>query len=376
MIELQKNRIAIFVPSMRGGGAERVMLTLANSFSERGFAVDLVLAKAEGPYVRNVSDAVRVIDLDASRVMFCLFKLAKYLKREQPVSLLSAMSHANVLAVWAHALSRIDTKIIVSERNTVSTAFRYNRNMRKSLLLHLMRLSYTKVQAVTSVSKGVADDLSEIIGLKRDKISVIYNPVVSQELLIKAKEPISHPWLLPDNPPVILSAGRLTIQKDFKLLIRAFAQVRAHRLSRLVILGEGELRENLQALADELRVADDFLLPGFVENPFMWMRHASVFVVSSIWEGLPGALIQAMACGTPVVSTDCPSGPAEILEKGRWGRLVSVGDEKSLAKAIEETLNDPNPPDVTKRAADFSVDKAVDEYLRVLGFPCFGVSHG
>jgi glycosyltransferase involved in cell wall biosynthesis len=167
------------------------------------------------------------------------------------------------------------------------------------------------------------------------------------------------------EPPVILGVGRLTVQKDFPTLIRAFARVRQKRNARLLILGEGELRSELNALVAELGLQADVALPGFVENPFVFMRHASLFVLSSAWEGFGNVLVEAMACGMPVVSTDCPSGPAEILQNGKWGRLVPVGDVQALSEALLATLEESTHPDVAARAAECSVDRAVEGYLRV-----------
>jgi glycosyltransferase involved in cell wall biosynthesis len=232
---------------------------------------------------------------------------------------------------------------------------------------HFMRWTYPWADGVIAVSSGVADDLAATIGLSRDRIDFIYNPIDTTAVRQRAEEPFEHPWLAPGEPPVVLGVGRLTAAKDFSVLVRAFAELRTQRRARLVILGEGELRPDLQALIAELGLPKDVIMPGFCDNPFVWMRRAEVFVLSSAWEGLPGTLIQAMACGTPVVSTDCPSGPAEILEKGKWGRLVPVGNAGALAQAILATLEDVTRPDVASRAADFSIDSAVDGYLRVLG---------
>jgi glycosyltransferase involved in cell wall biosynthesis len=188
-------------------------------------------------------------------------------------------------------------------------------------------------------------------------------------MLAKASEPVSHPWFTPGQPPVILGVGRLTPQKDFPTLLRAFALVRRQRPARLVIVGEGrtEAKEALLRLAIELGCPDDVSLPGFTHNPFCFMANASVFVLSSLHEGLPGVLIQALACGVPVVSTDCPSGPREILEGGRHGRLVALGDFAAMADAITEALE--RPGDGAARMArgrQFSVERAVDRYLGLL----------
>jgi glycosyltransferase involved in cell wall biosynthesis len=198
-------------------------------------------------------------------------------------------------------------------------------------------------------------------------MTTIYNPVVDYRLVTMAQASPSHPWLLSRQVPVILAAGRLVPQKDFTTLIQAFARVRRERPARLLILGDGEQRDALLALAAECGVRDDVDLPGFDPNPFAAMRAASAFVLSSRYEGLPGVLIQAMACGARVVSTDCPSGPREVLEGGRWGTLVPVGDVAALATAVAATLDDPHPPDVRVRTAAFSEEQAVERYARVLG---------
>ncbi len=231
---------------------------------------------------------------------------------------------------------------------------------------NFIRIFYPWADEIVTVSNGVADDFASITGLRRERIQVIYNPVVTPEILEKAEEPLNHPWFTPGEPPVILSVGRLAKQKDYPTLIRAFALVHRECPARLMILGEGEERPKLEALIQELGLDDDVSLPGFVDNPYAYMSRAAVFVLSSAWEGFGNVLVEAMAVGTPVVATDCPSGPAEILGGGKWGKLVPVGDIEKIAKAIIETLEDLNRPDVTKRAQDFGIEKLVQNYLRVL----------
>lgn len=361
-------KIALYLPSLRGGGAERVMVNLANAFADRGFKTDLVLVEADGPYLKDVSKAVSVVDLNASRVLFSLSALVRYLRRERPQVMLSAMNHANVLALLARKVANVETNMVVSERNNLTQSLRKPRSIRARLLPIIMRYIYPLADAVIAVSDGVAENLSSVTGLPRARITTIYNPVVTPKLLKLAKESIEHPWFAPDQPPVILGVGRLTLQKDFHTLIHGFAKLREQRPLHLVILGEGELRTELEDLVGKLGLSQEVLLPSFVENPYAWMRKSALFVLSSAWEGLPAVLIEAMACGTRVISTDCPSGPAEILENGKWGRLVPVGDIDALATAMLTTLDDPNPPHVKKRAADFSLERSVDDYLHALGF--------
>jgi glycosyltransferase involved in cell wall biosynthesis len=231
----------------------------------------------------------------------------------------------------------------------------------------LARWLYPQAHRVVAVSHGVATDILHLYQLPTAKVAVIYNPVVTPELIARSWEAVEHPWLAAGEPPIILGVGRLTAQKDFATLIRAFARVRQHDEARLIILGEGEHRPILEQLIGELGLQAWVALPGFVENPYAWMRRAAVFVLSSRWEGLPTVLIEAMACGTPVVATDCPSGPREILEGGKWGKLVPVGDAVGLAEAICQTLKEGSPSDLSIRASDFSLERAVESYLQVLG---------
>lgn len=364
---MMNQRIALFVPSLRGGGAERVMVTLANNFAERGLTVDLVLVKAEGPYLSEVNSKVRIFDLNASRVALSLLPLIRYLQCEQPDAMLSALNHVNIIAVIAKKLSRAKTRLVVSERSTLSTAALSSAKNLDRLMPWLMRLSYPSADAVVSVSSGSANALSDNIGLKREAISVIYNPVDCNHIRNLSLTSIDHPWFAAGQPPVILAVGRLTPAKDYPTLIRAFVRLRQQRAARLLILGEGELRSELESQISQTGLNEDIALPGFVENPFSYMRRAAVFVMSSAWEGLPSALIQAMACGTPVVSTNCESGPSEILENGKWGRLVPVGKAEALSVAITETLNENKHPTVSLRADDFSISKALYGFSNVLG---------
>lgn len=359
-------KVAVYLPSVAGGGAERAMVTLANGFSARGLKVDMVLSSAVGAYLSEIAKDVRVVDLRARRVATSLPALAWYLRKEKPNALLSALNYANVVAVVAREMASQSTRLIVSERTHVSRSLLRAKSLRARSVLPLMRWAYQRADAVVAVSNGVADDLACSIGLERSRISVVYNPVVTAGLETLAAEANDHPWFEAGQPPVILAVGRLSTAKDYPTLIRAFALVRANRPCRLVILGDGELREMLSALIKELGLVDCVEMPGFFENPFSWMTRAAVFSLSSAWEGLPNVLIQAMACGTPVVSTNCESGPAEILEGGKWGILTPVGDANELSKAIQSQLDNPIREGLRARAKFFSADSAVDSYLSLL----------
>lgn len=364
------DRVVLFLPSLNGGGAERVMVTLANGFAERGYATDLVLASARGPYLKDVTPAVRVVDLKAGRVIKGLWPLMRYLKQARPAAMLSAMNHANVVAALAHRLAGVPTRLVLSERTTIGMEAVRARGLSARAVYALVPRVYRWADAITAVSQAAARDLEAFAGLPPGSVHALYNPFDLARIGRRAQAPVPHPWLEPGQPPVIMGVGRLAEQKDFPTLIQAVARVRQRREVRLLILGEGELRGNLADYAracglDETR----FAMPGFADNPYAYLARAAVFVLSSRWEGLPGVLIEAMACGAPVVSTDCPSGPREILQDGRWGRLVPVGDVEALADAIEAILSAKRQllPNVRQRAADFDQARAIDAYLQVLG---------
>lgn len=364
--------IAIFLPSLNGGGAERVMVTLANAFSARGYEVDLVLALAEGPYLASVSEGVRVVDLKAARVLKALWPLVRYLRRERPAALLVAMTHANVVAILAHLLARVSTRLVVSERTTISVEANRAQGLIERTVYGMVPTLYRRADRIICVSRGCATDLLRFSDLQESLIEYIYNPFDLELIRQRALESVNHHWFDADQPPVLLAIGRLNQAKDYPTLIRAYAKLHAEGYQfRLMILGEGELRKTLEVLITDLGLShDEVQLPGFVTNPFSYLARCGVLVLSSYYEGLPGVLIEAMACGAPVVSTDCPNGPREILEGGLWGVLVPIGDVDALAKAIASVLSQPRHqlPNVTTRAGDFESDKAVDAYLNVLGF--------
>jgi len=276
------------------------------------------------------------------------------------------MSHANVVALWAARLAGGATPVVATVHNTMSVSTPRQGLIAAGFWPHALRIFYPWAASVVAVSRGAADDFARSSGFPRDRVEVVYNPVIMPDTVARAREVPDHPWFGPGQPPVILGVGRLTPQKDFPTLLRAFAQVRRHRAARLIILGEGEGRAELDALAGELGVAEDVALPGFQKNALSYMAHSGVFVLSSAWEGLPTVLIEALAAGTRVVSTDCPSGPREILQDGRLGALVPVGDAMGLATAIMETLERPANSVQPDALRSFTRDAAVDHYLQLI----------
>ncbi|NIR27780.1 MAG: glycosyltransferase [Gammaproteobacteria bacterium] len=382
--------LALLMRSLNGGGIERMTLNLARAFTERGYRVDLVVARPRGPLAGQVPEEVRLIRLSpssrlealralgaarASRVAWPLLlgpcplmlrrlpALVRYLRRARPDALLAAGTQSNLAALWARSAAGIATRIVISERNTMSRVVRGAGRGFRRRYPSLAACSYPQADAVVAVSGGVADDLAATAGLPRAGIRVIHNPVLSAARIACGVSPRPEG----DRPPLVLSAGRLHRQKDFPTLLRAFARVRTARSARLIILGDGPLRRSLRSLAARLGVADDLTLPGFVDEPMAWMTAASVFVLSSAWEGFGNVLCEALACGCPVVSTDCPSGPGEILDGGAYGTLVPVGDDVAMAGAILATLDARlDRGRLRRRATAFSVDAAAERYLDAL----------
>jgi glycosyltransferase involved in cell wall biosynthesis len=385
--EFPAKHITLFIYALTGGGAQRRTVTLANSFTACGNRVDLVVVQSQGPLNDQLSRSVRMIGLDRGwgrlhvalgrkfpqrglKTFLSIVALARYLRETQPDVLLSAASHVNLTAVAAWRLARVPMALVLRASNHPSGNLKRYPWAQRSVRAYLRWLAkrlYRRADAVIAVSDGVGAEVARMTGLPSERITTIYNPVVTPAFIEKTSMALDHPWFAPGEPPVILGAGRITIQKDFRTLVEAFRVLRAQRPVRLVILGDGPQRKALEASIDDSGLGRDILLPGYVENPMAWMNKASVFVLSSLWEGLPGVLIEALACGCPVVSTDCPSGPKEILEDGTYGPLVPVGDGQGLAAAIGTVLD--QPPDAERlkaRAACFERDGAVRDYLGVL----------
>lgn len=338
-------RLAVFLPHLGGGGAERAMLGVASSFAER-CDVDLVLAGAGGALAAEVDPAVRVVELGARRVVSSLPRFVRYLRESRPEAVISALTHSNVVAIVARAVSATRPQLAVVEQSHLTVASVSAPRRRDHVLPALLRVLYPRADVVSGVSVGVADDLARAIKMDRRRVLAIPNPIPVAHLRARASAPPSHPWLAERDPgPVAIAVGRLTEQKDLPTLLRAVAVCRRTIALRLVILGEGEDRAALEEEVRALGLEDAVSLPGFLPNPFPEVRAADLFVLSSRWEGLPTVLIEAIAVGTKVVSTDCPSGPDEILRHGELGSLVPVGDADALAAAMLDTLANGTAPD-------------------------------
>lgn len=334
--------LAFFMPTLGGGGAERVMLSLARGTADRGYRVSLIVASAVGSLVEEVPRNVELINLNSSRIATSMFPLAKWLRRNRPDTLISSQGHANVVSYFANKFSLQKTNLIVREESTPSANLRHFNRLKAFFWRTLLRYVYTRVAGVIAVSHGVAVDLEAYLRCKVPKLHVLYNPILNENLYAKSKQPVLHRWFGKPDMPVVLAVGRLTRAKNFELLIRAFALVKEIVPVKLLILGEGEDRAKLEHLVSKMGISDSVEMPGFDPNPFRYMANCAVYVMSSSWEGLPGALVEALALSRNVVSTDCPSGPREILVGGTFGKLVPAGDLDALKVAILSALSDKN----------------------------------
>lgn len=359
-------KICLFVPSLAGGGAERVMATLASNFARRGYATQLVLAKPEVEYASELDPSIEVVQLRTHRGIRTVLPLARHLRRERPDVLFSTIAEANIAAIVARQIARVPVRTVIREASTPSIALFRSPSPKKRLAGRLLRWAYQRADAVIAVSQGVLHDLIEIIQLPAYKVALIHNPVPIHRIRALACEPVNHSWLLPDSPPTILSVGNLKRAKDYPTLLRAFAIVRRQIDARLLILGDGIERELLTHLIRELDLCAFVDMPGFDPNPFRYMRRARLFVLSSVYEGFPNVLVQALVCGCPVVSTDCTSGPRDITDQGRYGLLVPVGDVKRLAAAIVEALQHPPAIPPESWLAQFDEERVTEQILRLL----------
>ncbi len=359
--------ITFLLQSLAGGGAERVAVLLAKGLVEQGHRVTMFLVRKEGPYLKDLSTDIRVITPPTRRTFFSIPWIFLHLLREKPDVLISHMTHVNVAAIIAGRLAGKAKRVLAVEHNQITQNVGLPLGAAVRLAYRLVPRIYPWAGRVVAVGGAVARDLESYAGLPAGSVAVIHNPVVTPEMVRKSREAVSHSWFQDQGPPVVLAVGRLHPQKDFETLIRAFALVRKRREARLLILGEGEERRNLQTLIGELDLTGSVELAGFADNPFAYLARASVFVLSSAWEGLPTVLIEALACGTPVVSTECGGGPSEIFGTEALGLLVPVRDPSAMADAICATLDDTEGCEARRRrGSDFSVARAVTAYVDLI----------
>ena len=401
---IEPRRIALLTRGLTGGGVQAMMRNTAVELTERGYQVDLICrrrrrdrnaAPPAGVNLRRLPvcppafgrwqawrAATGDFDVLAKPVLFAavaadslalLPALTRYLGEARPAALISATTYANLAAVWARTRAGVATRLLLSERDDLAQNLAEGVARRAWRWRHappLIARTYPRAEAIVGVSNGVADSLAATTGLARDTIHTVYNPVVTPDLAERAAAPIDEPWFAPGAPPVIVSAGRLVAKKDHATLVQAFARLRQTREARLMLLGDGPEHHRIQAEAARLGVAADVKLKGWVPNPVAYMSRAAAFALSSTREGFGNVLVEALAVGCPTVSTDCPSGPAEILGDGAYGRLVPMRDPAALAEALSGLLD--SPPDkalLRARGADFTAARATARYLELLGLP-------
>ena len=360
--------LAVLASFSGEGGVERMLVNLLNAFANRGLQVHLVLIRTSSRHLQEIHPSIRIIKLGSRHTVTSLLPLISYLRASRPATMLVAKDRAGRLALLARLLSGVATRIVVRLGTNLSAALAHRSGLKRWLRRLPIQLLYPQFDQIIAVSEGVKRDTLAVSGIQSERISVVRNPVLTPRLHKLARQPAPHPWLNKLDVPVILGAGRLTVQKDFATLMRAFAKLRETRNCRLIILGDGRQREKLNALAQELGIADDIDLPGFTDNPYAYMAGAALFVLSSRWEGSPNVLTEAMTLGIPVVSTDCPSGPEEILDGGRIAPLTPVGDWESLASAMAQVLDNPPDGDSLRHAVrEYEVETSASNYLKILG---------
>jgi glycosyltransferase involved in cell wall biosynthesis len=357
-------RIAFVIPDLSGGGAERVALTLLDRVIARGHEVDLVLMQKRGELVTQVPSSVHLVELGASRIRNVIFPLSRYLRERQPDALQVSMWPLTVASILARALARTPTRLVTSDHSVLSRHYE-GQPFALFLLKMTTRLFYPWADARVVVADAAALDLAQLSGLQRQCFDVIYNPVFMPEAIVVSAQAMKAEWAGPGKR--VISVGNLKAEKNQALLIRSFARLRQSRAAKLMILGSGNLERELKDLARSLGVAGDVIFAGFVPDPWPYYASADLFVLCSDYEGYPLVLVEAMRSGVPVVATDCESGPREILDSGRFGRLVPVGDEAALANAMQAELEHPTPRAMlVERAEELSGASTVDRYLELL----------
>ena len=360
-----KNKIAVLVSFSGQGGVERSFALLVNEMAALGIEVDLLLIKRKSPHLAALSTAVNQIPLKHQHAATCVGEVADYLRKEAPQALLVAKHRAMLAALKARKKAGTNTPITGVIGINVTQSLAHRSRFQRWHWGRLMRNEYPKLDGIIAVSEGVREDLLKTTGMPADRITSIKNPVTTADMIEEAQTPVDHPWLSKNfDEPVLITVGRLTKNKDHQTLLEAFRLINDTTPSRLLILGEGPERTNLEKIIAKAGLEDRVQLPGFVDTPWAWMAKSSLFVLSSFAEGSGNVLTEAMAVGTPVVSTDCPSGPSEMLDGGRIAPLVPVGDAEALAAACIDVLNSGIAASLLDEAvAPFKAEVAAKHYL-------------
>ena len=393
----RENHIALFVGSLAGGGAERVMLNLAEYFISKEYRVDLVLSKYSGPLKSYLPSGIKVVELEkkswvATGIYLCrlppqnwwsivnlvlvnspsvfrrIHSFVEYLKDSRPNVVLSTLDAVNIVSLMAKSIAVVKTRFYVRQAIHFSShTTEMNKYFDKNLMPNLLKTWYPIADKVVSVSKSMEHDFVINSGLENNLVTTIYNPLNLAKIEALSSESVDLPWLNDKKCPTLVAAGRLVEQKDFPTLIKAVRNISENEDIRLIILGAGPEWANLYALIKNLSVEEHVKLLGHQNNPYKYFARADLFVLSSIWEGMPNVLLEALACRCQIVSTNCPSGPNEILQNGKFGNLVPVGNVREMQEAISAAIKSPIDKDIlSARANEFALEKIGKQYLSLL----------
>lgn len=358
--------ISILLPHLRIGGTERVNLDLAYEFARKGHCVEFVLMQADGELLDEAQKRFSVVNLKCYRIRNLPKKLIRYFRKKKPDNIIASLWPLTVIAPCIRFFSNHGCKIIICEHNNLSLQYR-NKGMIHSFIMKLsMHVAYRLADSRVGVSNGVVNNIAKLSGLPHKMFEVIYNPIPSQiEPSKKAINSANSLWSC-DSGARILTVGNLVSQKNYELLLRAFARINIPN-SRLMFVGDGIVKNSLKLLAQKLSIDNRVIFAGYQSDTTPFYKTADLFVLSSDYEGMSLVIVEALSSGTPVVSTNCPSGPAELLENGRFGQLVPVGDEKSLAKAIIIALDSKvDKLSLIKRSEDFLPEIVASKYLKLI----------
>lgn len=358
--------ISFILPDLKGGGAQKMVVNLANWFASEGCTTDLILFNATGTYLGMISPEVNIVDLKKNRAVYAVFELSRYLKKNSPDVVFSAMSYVNIIAIVSKLIVRSKSIMVISERNSITKSLDnlgiFGRSLWKALIYHIYPLS----NHIVSISKGLEDDLRTFLPhISEDFVETIYNPVVTGVFEEKYNEDV--PCFFPRDCKVkLITSGRFVDQKDYPTLINAFHSYHSRQpSSHLAILGVGELEQDMKELTNTLGIENNVTFLGFVDNPLSYMKQADIFIVTPAWEGFCNVIVEALYCGLNIVTTDCPSGPREILDNGKYGVLAKVGDVEGVSSSIDACMREANSPQTQKsRALDFHVNKIGSQFKR------------
>lgn len=367
------------------GGGERITIDLANEFAKRGYTVDLIVLQEVGEFQSHVHKNVRVIPMNARRMFLCVPRFAAYMRKEKPEVLLANDEHSQLYSALAKLFSGASTRLVFRIGTMYSRLLEQYKGFKRLRLTFILKQVFPRADGIIAVSHGIADDIASVASLRRERVCTIYNPKSIEEIESQAHEAVTHEWFTNKTLPIIVTVARFRVPKNIELLVRAFARVRKVIPARLVLVGRGRDEDMLRALAKEKGCDDAVLFAGYTDNPHAYVAKSDIFAFTSLWEGMPNAPLDALACGTAVVSSDCASGPREILapetdyrkrlssgvEYAKYGVLTAVNDEEALVEALTRLLTDQDLREQyaclgKKRAQDFNTKDIVDQYARAM----------